>query len=350
MSVKKAVFGAFADGRVMHSYTMTNSAGMKAAVSDYGADLLELWVPDKDGKLRDVVLGFSNAADYEENGPAFGAVVGRHANRIAGAAFTLNGKEYRLEANNGANNLHSKPGSYFQRFWEVEAGENENGSYVACSLVSPDGDQQYPGTLQVTVTYTLTEDNSLMIRYQLLSDEDTIANMTNHSYFNLNGHDSGDVLSQYVTIYSDSFTPSDAALIPTGEIRSVKGTPLDFTVRKQIGRDIASEDEQIQNGGGFDHNFVLNTAGEMGLAAKMESEESGISMEVYTDMPGMQLYTANATELDGKGNVHYLPFCGACFETQFYPDSIHHNNFPSCVLKAGENFDSTTVFKFSVNA
>lgn len=350
MAVKKAVFGTFADGRVMHSYTMTNDSGMKAVISDYGADLLELWVPDQDKKLRDVVLGFAGAAEYEENEPAFGAIVGRHANRIAGAAYTLNGKEYKLEANNGENNLHSKPGSYFQRFWEVEAGENENGSYVACSLVSPDGDQNYPGTLQVTVTYTLTPENSLMIRYQLLSDEDTIANMTNHSYFNLNGHDSGSVLGQYVTICADSFTPSDASLIPTGEIRSVKDTPLDFTQRKQIGKDIKAEDEQIRNGGGFDHNFVLNAAGEMGLAAKMESEESGIMMEVYTDLPGMQFYTANGTEFDGKNGVHYEPFCGACFETQFYPDSIHHENFPSCVLKAGENFDSETVFKFSVRA
>jgi aldose 1-epimerase len=331
----------------VYGYALTNSAGMKAVVSNYGADLLELWVPDKDKKLRDVVLGHPSVAEYEENDPAFGAIVGRHANRIAKATYTLNGVEYKLAANNGPNNLHSKPGSYFQRFWEVETGEGETGSYAAFSLVSPDGDQGYPGTLQVTVTYTLTEDNSLIIRYDLLSDKDTIANMTNHSYFNLNGHDSGSVLGQYVTINADAFTPSDPELIPTGEIRSVHGTPLDFTVRKQIGQDIHSTDEQIRNGG-FDHNFVLNTAGSMGLAATMDSEESGIAMEVYTDLPGMQLYTANGTKLPGKGGAQYEPFCGACFETQFFPDSIHHANFPSCILKAGETFTSETVFHFSV--
>ncbi len=348
MAAEKSLYGTFADGREMYCYTLTNEAGMKAVISDYGANLVELWVPDKDGVLRDVVLGFSSAAEYEENIPAFGATVGRHANRIAKACYTLNGKEYQLEANNGLNNLHSKPGSYYQRFWDVETGEDETGSYVSCSLVSPDGDQGYPGTLQVTVTYTLTSENSLMIQYHMLSDADTIANMTNHSYFNLNGQESGSILGQYVMINADYFTPSDAELIPTGEIRSVKGTPLDFTERKILGKDMAADDEQIKNGGGFDHNFVLNTDGEMGLAAKMDSVETGIVMEVYTDMPGMQLYTANTTSIDGKGGIHYDPFCGACFETQFFPDSIHHANFPSCVLKAGEEFESSTVFAFSV--
>lgn len=348
MAVHKSVYGTFPDGRVMHGFTLTNGSGMKAVVSDYGADLLELWVPDKNGGLTDVVLGLAKPEDYEENGPAFGAVVGRHANRIAGASFVLNGKEYRLAANNGPNNLHSKPGSYYQRFWEAETGEDEEGSYVELSLVSPDGDQGYPGTLQVTVTYTLTEENSLILTYHMVSDQDTIANMTNHSYFNLSGHDSGSVLDQYVTIYADAVTASDSQLIPTGEIRPVQGTPLDFTVRKQIGRDIHADDEQIRNGGGFDHNFVLGNTGEMGLAAVMESEKTGIVMEVSTDLPGMQLYTANSTEIEGKNGAHYLPFCGACFETQFYPDSVHHDNFPSCVLKAGEEFESHTVFHFEV--
>ena len=348
MGIIKAQIGTLSDGRAMHSYTLTNSNGMKAVISDFGADLLELWVPAKDGSLKDVVLGLPKAEDYEENPPAFGAVVGRHANRIAGASFVLNGKEYHLAANDGPNNLHSKPGSYYQRLWDAQEGEEETGSCVTLSLVSPDGDQGYPGTLQVSVTYTLTEENSLILTYQLLSDQDTIANMTNHSYFNLSGHDSGSVLDQYVTIYAKEFTPSDSQLIPTGEIRPVQGSALDFTTEKQIGRDIHAEEEQIKNGGGFDHNYVLGAAGEMKKAAVMESKETGIVMEVSTDMPGMQLYTANTTELDGKRGAHYLPFCGACFETQFYPDSVHHENFPSCILKAGEEFTSETVFHFEV--
>ncbi len=348
MAVEKSLYGTFADGRKMYCYTLTNTAGMKAVISDYGANLVELWVPDKDGNLRDVVLGFSSAAEYEENIPAFGAIVGRHANRIAKAAYTLNGKEYQLEANNGPNNLHSKPGSYYQRFWDVEASEDENGVYASCYLESPDGDQGYPGNLEVTVLYHLTEQNTLIVTYYVVTDADTLVNMTNHSYFNLNGHDSGSILSQYVEINADYFTPSDAELIPTGEIREVMGTPLDFTERKMLGKDMAADDEQIKNGGGFDHNFVLDTDGKMSFAARMDSVESGIVMEVYTDMPGMQLYTANTTSIEGKGGVHYEPFCGACFETQFFPDSIHHDNFPSCVLKAGETFESSTVFRFTV--
>ena len=348
MAVEKKVFGTFSDGSTVHTYTLTNSSGMKAVISDYGANIIELWVPNNEGGLTDVVLGLAKPEDYEDNGPAFGAVVGRHANRIAGASFVLNGKEYKLAANDGPNNLHSKPGSYYQRMWDAEAGESEEGAYVTLSLVSTDGDQGYPGTLQVELTYTLTEDNSLILTYHLISDQDTIANMTNHSYFNLSGHDSGNVLDQYVTIFAEAVTPSDSQLIPTGEIRPVKGTPLDFTERKQIGRDIHADDEQIRNGGGFDHNFVLGQNGEMGLAAVMESEKTGIVMEVSTDLPGMQLYTANTTEVDGKNGVHYEPFCGACFETQFYPDSVHHENFPSCVLKAGEEFITSTVFHFEV--
>lgn len=345
MAVTVSDFGRFADGRMMHAWTITNAAGMKAVVSDYGADLLQLWVPDKDGKLRDVVLGQKDAAAYEENGGSLGAVVGRHANRIAGASFELGGKTFRLLANNGRNNLHSQPCSYYQRFWDAEEGEDH--SSVVLSLVSPDGDQGFPGTLQVTVTYSVTEDNSLMIEYSAVGDADTIVNLTNHSYFNLNGCDSGDVLSQKVMICADEFTPSDSELIPTGEIRPVAGTPLDFREAKPIGRDIHSDDEQIRNGGGFDHNFVLRPREAVELAAVMESDESGIRMEVYTDRPGMQLYTANSTDLTGKNGTHYRPFCGACFETQFFPDSIHHPNFPDCVLKAGDEYNTVTVFHFA---
>ena len=348
MSVERSEYGRLSDGSVMHAFTLSNENGMKALVSDYGADLLELWVPDKDGKLRNVVLTHKDAAGYEDNGPAFGATVGRHANRIAGASFELNGKTYELAKNDGPNNLHSKPGSYYQRFWDAEEGEDENGSSVVFSLVSPDGDQNYPGTLQVDVTYTLTPDNSLVIRYHMISDQDTIANMTNHSYFNMGGHESGSILNQYVTIYADAYTPSTPELIPTGEIAPVEGTPFDFREEKKLGRDIAADNEQIKNGGGFDHNFVLTPREDVQPAAKMRSEESGICMTVYTDLPGMQLYTANTTSLTGKDGAKYEPFCGACFETQFFPDSIHHANFPSCILKAEQEFETSTVFHFEI--
>ncbi len=350
MSIEISEYGRLSDGSVMHCYTLTNEAGMKALISDYGADLLELWVPDREGKLRNVVLTHADAAAYEENGPAFGAIVGRHANRIAKAEFELNGVTYHLAKNDGPNNLHSKPGSYYQRFWNAEAGEDENGVSLVLSLMSPDGDQNYPGNLEVTVTYTLTPENSLMITYHLVSDQDTIANMTNHSYFNLNGYDSGSILNQYVSICADAYTPSTPELIPTGEIAPVEGTPFDFRTEKKLGQDMAADHEQIKNGGGFDHNFVLTERTDVQLAARMRAEESGIVMEVYTDLPGMQLYTANTTALTGKNGVHYEPFCGACFETQFFPDSIHHPNFPSCVLKAEEEFESSTVFRFSVEA
>ena len=347
MAVTVSDYGTFPDGRVMHAWTLSNSSGMKAVVSDYGADLLALWVPDKEGNLRDVVLGQKDAAAYEEDKGSLGAVVGRHANRIAGASFELNGKTYQLLANDGTSNLHSQPSSYYQRFWRAAEGDNENGSSVILSLESPDGDQGFPGNLQVTVTYTLTEDNSLILRYQAVSDADTIVNLTNHSYFNLDGCDSGSVLDQKLTIFADAFTPSDARLIPTGEICPVAGTPFDFRTAKTIGRDIHADDEQIRNGGGYDHNFVLRERTEIEPAAILESEKSGIRMEVSTDLPGMQLYTANSTEMTGKNSTQYKPFCGVCFETQYFPDSIHHPNFPDCVLKAGREAETVTVFHFA---
>ena len=344
MSVSSREWGKTTDGRVITEYTIENASGMKAGILDFGAVLRTLVVPDRDKKPVDVVLGYDDPEKYLTNGSCFGATVGRHANRIAGACFTLNGKEYRLAANDGRNNLHSNPGSYYFRMWEAKPVGDDSVEFFLCS---PDGDQGYPGNLLVKVTYRLTDDNGLRITYDLKSDADTLANMTNHSYFNLSGHDSGNVLSQRIRIDADYVTASDAELIPTGEIRSVEGTPFDFRTAKEVGRDMDLSDEQIRNGGGYDHNFVLREGDGVRLVGRMESDATGIAMDVYTDMPGMQLYTACATdEPHGKGGCHYKKYCGACFETQFFPDSIHHDNFRSCILKAGEEFVSVTEYRF----
>lgn len=346
MSVISCNFGRTADGQNINEFTIKNAAGMEVSVIDLGACITKIKVPDKNGVSIDVAMGYECAQSYYENNGCLGAAVGRHANRIANASFCLNGKEYRLAVNDGSNNLHSNPGSYYKRMWKAEIIGNNS---VAMSLESPDMDQGYPGNLSVTVTYLVTESNALRITYSMRSDADTLANMTNHSYFNLDGHASGSVLEQKVMINADKFTPSDKGLIPTGEIKNVIGTPFDFTKKKAIGQDINADCEQLKNGGGYDHNFVRRNPEGFGFAAEMESEKSGIVMDVYTDMPGMQFYTANSTELTGgKDGACYHPYSGACFETQFFPDSIHHDSFKSCILKADTDFKSVTEYRFSV--
>ncbi|MGN0297780.1 MAG: aldose epimerase family protein [Lachnospiraceae bacterium] len=349
MFMKKELFGMTSKGESVYKYTLTNQNGMKVVISELGAAILELYVPDAAGKLDDVVLGYEEVGPYEDNGPGFGAVVGRHANRIGGASFTLNGKTYELAKNdNGKNNLHSNPNSYIRRVWKQEEVESELGESLMLTLFSPDKDQGYPGNFEVSIQYTLTEDNSLMLEYRGNCDEDTIVNMTNHSYFNLSGHASGDILNHKVWIDSDEFTEADDELIPTGRILPVVGTPMDFNTMKPIGQDIEADYEPIQFGGGYDHNYVLKTNGEIKLIAKLEDEVSGRGMEVYTDLPGVQFYTGNFLEQGDnyKGGAKYDKRHGVCFESQYYPDSIHHDNFPSPVLKAGEEYHTVTVYKF----
>ena len=341
----KKEFGATKNGEKASCYVLKNSKGMEAVVSDFGASLLKLYVPDKDGKTQDVVLGYETLEDYENGGDSLGATVGRVANRIGMAEFELNGKKYELTKNdNGKNTLHGGIDFYNKRIWDVK---EEDDTHVVFALVSPDGDQGFPGEVKIEVSYTITEENELKIHYHAIPDQDTLLNMTNHSYFNMDGHDSGDVLSQKVWIDADQFTPSDATLIPTGEYRDVTGTPFDFRTEKTIGQDIHADDEQIKNGGGYDHNYVLKTDGKFAKVASMTGAKSGIVMDVYTDMPGMQVYTANGTTIEcGKNKSSYKPFCGACFETQFFPDSIHHENFKSCVLKANTKFTTVTEYRF----
>lgn len=347
MSIRVEAFGTTKDGQQVKKYILENGKGMKAVVLNLGAGLAELWVPDQDGALRDVVWGYEKAEDYEVNGPDFGAIVGRNANRIGGAVITIAGKDYTLAKNNGENNLHSGPDMYFTRMWKgIVADDNK----VEFSLHSPDGDQGYPGNADITVSYTLTDDGELQIVYQGKADQDTIFNLTNHSYFNLDGQESDSVLEQKVWLDADAFTPGDAGLIPTGEIQDVTGTPMDFRTEHMIGERIDADYEPLKQAGGYDHNYVLKNEGKYALCGKLISQKSGICMEVSTDLPGIQLYSANFLENEkgGKEGRTYGRRSAICFESQYFPDACHHENFQSPIVKAGEVYRTKTGYKFTV--
>ena len=350
MGIVKELFGTSGKGEAVNKYTLTNSNGMKMVVIEMGAALQALYVPDSKGNLADVVLGYDTVEQYEtENTENYSVTVGRNANRIKDAKFVINGKEYQLAKNDNNNNLHSGPDVYGTRVWESESFEDEEGLGVTFSLVSPAGDQGFPGQFDVSVTYVLTEDNAVVIEYNGVASEDTIMNMTNHSYFNLAGHNSGTINEQKVWIDADEFTPTDEVLIPTGELRSVAGTPMDFNEPKTIGQDIEADYEPLKMAGGYDHNYVLKTTGdELELVAKLIDEKSGRTMEVYTDLPGMQLYSGNFIEGNHKGKegCYYQRRAGICFETQFFPDSMNNKAFLSPVIKAEEEFNTVTVYKF----
>lgn len=316
-------------------------------LTDFGAILVSLFVPDRNGKLTDVVLGYDDVEHYYVNTPHLGSTIGRNGNRIDQAAFVLNGKKYQLPQNENENNLHSGPDGYEFLLWEAK--ETENG--VAFRHFSPDGEQGFPGNFDVTVTYTLTEDNCLEIHYEGTCDQDTVANMTNHSYFNLGGHDSGSVADQILQLNSSHYNPViDSKSIPTGEIASVAGTPMDFTQPKPIGQDIDADFEQLQLTGGYDHNFVLDKEDEgMVWAAKAYSEKTGIHMETITDCPAVQLYAGNFLEAEeGKNGTIYKKRNAFCLETQYNPNAVNEPNFEAPFLKAGEKYDTTTIYKFTV--
>lgn len=337
-------FGKNGEGRQTSLYTMENDAGTKVSVSDFGATLVRVIVADKEGKFRDVVLGYNSSAEYEAGGGALGATVGRHANRIGGASFTLNGITYELCRNDNGNNLHSGNDVYQKRIWEVKETAED---HITFALHSPDKDQGYPGTLDLTVTYGLSEDSTVTIHYEGIPDQDTIVNLTNHSYFNLNGHESGTVLGHHVILNADAFTPADAESIPTGEIRSVEGTPMDFRSGKKLGADIDADYEPLHFGGGYDHNWVLKNGGRFDKVAEVTAEESGITMEVYTDLPGVQMYTANFLDNEpGKDGAVYGKRSAVCLETQYYPDAVHHENFPQPICRKGEKYDTRTAYRF----
>lgn len=341
----KKDFGTIKSGEKANLYVLKNGKGMEAAVSDFGATWVSALVPDKDGVKRDMLLGYDDAAGYEAGGEAIGAIVGRIANRIAGAEFTLNGKTYKLFKSQGENNLHSAPDFYHKRLWKTV---EEDDSHVVFELDSPDGDQGYPGALKIRVTYSLDEENELRIAYRAEASDDTIFNMTNHAYFNLNGHDSGDILAHQVWVDADTFTRADEYSIPTGEIVPVEGTPMDFREKKPVGRDIDEDYEALNFGNGYDHNWIINGEG-FRKAAEVTADQSGITMEVFTDRPGVQIYAGNFLNNEkGKKGAVYQKRTGICFETQNFPDAINHENFPSPVIRGGDVLETVTAYKFTV--
>jgi aldose 1-epimerase len=345
-----APFGKTTDGTEVQLFTLRNTSGAQATITNFGGILTSLMVPDKDGKMGDVVLGFDNvsgyqSAEYLKSGPYFGALIGRYGNRIKGGKFTLDGQTYTLAKNNGPNTLHGGKVGYDKVIWQAEPGTSADGQSLKLTYLSKDGEEGYPGNLNVTVVYTLTNDNALKIDYTATTDKATPLNLTNHAYFNLNHGAGKDILGHEVTIPADRYTVVDATLIPTGELRPVKGTPFDFTTPHAIGARIA------QVPGGYDHNWVLNNAAsKMHAAATVYEPVSGRTMEVTTDEPGIQFYTGNFLDgtLTGKGGTTYGKHAGFCLETQHFPDSPNQPTFPNTVLKPGETFRSTSVYKFGV--
>ena len=345
MAVEKKAFGTSAEGKEIWMYTLTNSKGMEVELTNLGAIIVKLVVPDKRGQMADVVLGFDTAAEYGVNGSFFGAVIGPSANRIADASFEIDGVSYQLDVNDGKNNLHSHiDKGYHKLVWDAQ--ECDNG--VIFTLEDADGNMGFPGNKKVSVTYTLDENNALTLHYHGTSDQKTVLNLTNHTYFNLDGHDSGDIEDHELWLNCSCYTPVVEGAIPTGEIASVKGTPMDFTVAKKVGRDIGADFEQLGLTGGYDHNWVIDGAnGEMVHFATVKSAKSGRVMKAYTNLPGVQFYAGNfiATQ-QGKGGVTYTKRNGLCLETQYYPDTVHRDNFPSCIFGAGKEYDSVTVYQF----
>lgn len=353
VSLTKTDFG-MAGSSPIQRFTLKNQSGMEASVINYGAILTNLKVPDAQGQSEDVVLGFDDLNGYLGKHPYFGATIGRYANRIAKGKFMLNGKQYTLAINNGENALHGGLAGFDKKVWHAEEVSTSNGPAVRFSYESPDGEEGYPGKLSVTVTYSLTPDNQLQIDYRATTEADTVINLTNHSYFNLKGAGNGDILDHEVMIDAARFTPVDGGLIPTGEMRSVDKTPFDFRGARKIGERIDEDEEQIKLGGGYDHNYILNQEGPnatLRLAARVTEPSTGRVMEVVTDRPGMQFYTGNFLDgtLTGKRGIVYNKRFGFCMETQFFPDSPNKPVFPSPVLKAGDTFTSTTIYRFKTS-
>jgi aldose 1-epimerase len=346
--ITEEAWGFLPTGQVISLYTFRNDKGLETSISNFGGRIVTLKVPDRTGKFEDIVLGYDLLKPYIDKNPFFGTLVGRYANRIANGEFALNGKKYTLAKNNGPNSLHGGLQGFDKKAWTAEI--TKEGKALQLTYVSKDGEEGYPGTLTTVVTYSLSNDNALQIDYDATTDADTILNLTNHSYFNLAGHGHGSILDHQLTINADKFTPVNANLIPTGELRSVEGTPFDFRKPTAIGARIDAQDEQIKFGEGYDHNFVLNRSGDApSLAAKITDPQSGRVMEVLTTQPGMQLYTSNhiSGEIQGKGSAIYRVRSAYCFETQHFPDTPNQPAFPTAVLKPGEKYHQTTIFRFS---
>ena len=348
--MKQRLFGKTSDGVAIELYTFSNRKGMEASIITYGAILVSLLVPDKRGKLADVVLGHDSLDGYLSDAAYLGPVLGRYANRIAKGRFVLGDVTYTLASNNGENHVHGGLKGFDKVVWKARDVSTAKVEALELTYISKDLEEGYPGNLSVRVVYTLTDENELRIEYSATSDKDTVVNLTNHTYFNLAGHESGDILQHELMINADRFTPTDATSIPTGELRSVKGTPFDFTLPTAIGLRANEDNDQLTYGHGYDQNFVLNAGSgdSPSLAARVHEPKSGRVLEAWTMEPGMQLYCGNFLDgsIRGKGDTPYQKHQGFCLETQHFPDSPNQPSFPSAVLRAGAQFHSTTIFKF----
>jgi aldose 1-epimerase len=351
-TLKREVFGKTADGKSVEIFTLSNSHGLKARVMTWGATLVSMDAPDRAGKLADITLGFDSLDGYLGTHPYFGVIAGRYANRIAKGKFTLDGKEYTLAVNNGANHLHGGIKGFDKKNWAgTIVSETEDNHSVRFSTASPDGEEGYPGAMSVTVTYTLTEKNELRIDYEARTYKPTVLNLTNHAYWNLAGAGEGDILGHELTLHASKFTPVDDGSIPTGKLESVAGGPMDFTKAKAIGKDFA---QMTGTPGGYDHNFVIDQhaakSSNWNPAAELFDPKSGRVMKVSTTEPGVQFYTGNYLDgtITGKGGKVYKKNFGVCLETQHFPDSPNHPEFPSTVLQPGKTYRSSTIYAFSV--
>jgi aldose 1-epimerase len=352
-SITHAPYGTLPDGRQVDLYTMQNANGVTVKFLSVGGCITEIDIPDRKGDAGNIVLGHDGLPGYNSNTGYFGAIVGRYANRIAKGSFSLNGQTYHLPINNGANSLHGGTEGFNLQVWQVTLRTAADNASAVLTYTSPDGQDGYPGTLTVQVTYTLDDSNALRIEYQATTDKPTVLNLTNHSYFNLDGNGSGSALHQLLQVNADSYTPTDATQIPTGEIAKVAGTPMDFRVLRPIDSQIRTPFQQIILAHGYDHNWVLNKTqpSELSFAARAYSPRTGRILEVYTTEPGVQVYTGNGLQgtLTGSSHTLYRQGDGYTFETQHFPDSPNQPNFPSTVLNPGQVFHSTTVFRFSTD-
>jgi aldose 1-epimerase len=345
--ISRSPFGSTPDGAPVDLYTLRNSQGMEARIMTYGGIVVSLTVPDQAGRMGDVVLGYDTLAEYVAENPYFGCLVGRYGNRIANGTFTLDGQTYTLAQNNGPNHLHGGLKGFDKVVWRARAFNSPLGPALELNYLSPDGEEGYPGNLNVTALYTLTEDNALRLDFAAVTDKATVVNLTHHSYFNLAGR--GDILGHEVMINADQFTPVDDTLIPTGELRPVEGTPFDFRTSTPIGARIEQDNEQLKFGGGYDHNWVISKPyGELGLQARVADKTSGRVMEVHSTEPGLQFYSGNFLDgtLTGKDGWTYQHRHGFCMEPQHFPDSPNQSNFPSTVLRPGETYRNTIVYRF----
>lgn len=349
--LKKDNWGRLPSGEQIDLYTLRNADGVTTSITNYGGRVVTLKTPDRQGRFEDIVLGFDNLDGYLAKNPYFGALIGRYANRIANGEFTIGKTSYYLARNDGPNSLHGGIKGFDKVVWKAKTAEVDDGSAIELTYLSPDGEENYPGNLNVTVRYTLTDKNELKIDYHATTDKETILNLTNHSYFNLAGQAAGSVLNHLAMINADEFTPVNEHLIPTGERRRVAGTPFDFRKLEPIGKHIDEPDQQLKYGIGFDHNYILNRShAALVPAARVTEPSTGRTIEVATTEPGIQFYTGNHLDgsVRGKGGAVYGFRSGFCLETQHFPDAPHHPDFPSTELKPGQEYRASTVFTFSI--